>query len=208
MERATLERLFEPFFTTRENGNGLGLATVQSIVRAHGGAIDVSSCPGAGSRFDIWLPLIGHVAVATPEQGVEIRGRGETVLLVDTDAGSLARAEELVAALGYEPIGFSGFDRALQAFRRTPENFDAAVLSGPPPSAAAGALFAAIRHASRPIPVILVAQLEELDPDTLGSFKVAEIIGKPLRSAELAFALRRCFGGQPARVGASSACRH
>ncbi|HEX3347652.1 MAG TPA: DAHL domain-containing protein, partial [Acetobacteraceae bacterium] len=67
MERATLERLFEPFFTTRENGNGLGLATVQSIVRAHGGAIDVSSCPGAGSRFDIWLPLIGHVAVATPE---------------------------------------------------------------------------------------------------------------------------------------------
>jgi two-component system sensor histidine kinase FlrB len=52
-------RLFEPFFTTRSDGTGLGLAIARGVARAHGGAIDVRSAPGAGTEFTITLPLIG-----------------------------------------------------------------------------------------------------------------------------------------------------
>jgi signal transduction histidine kinase len=58
IDEITLEHIFEPFFTTRLAGNGLGLATVRGIVREHGGAINVRSALGVGSRFEVWLPAL------------------------------------------------------------------------------------------------------------------------------------------------------
>src|SRR5258708_21092016 len=64
MDKLTLARIFEPFFTTRPTGNGLGLATVHQIVRKHGGAMNVQSTPGEGSRFEVWLPCLTTVTPA------------------------------------------------------------------------------------------------------------------------------------------------
>src|SRR5579864_6852334 len=68
IDGATLARIFEPFFTTRPSGNGLGLATVREIVREHGGALNVQSKQGEGSRFEIWLPR-ASAAAPTSEPG-------------------------------------------------------------------------------------------------------------------------------------------
>jgi len=60
-----LDRVFNPFFSTKEGGTGLGLALTQKIVEDHGGSIDVRSVPGAGALFRIVLPLMPDVALDT-----------------------------------------------------------------------------------------------------------------------------------------------
>jgi signal transduction histidine kinase len=64
MDSATLARIFQPFFTTKHSGHGLGLAAVQGIVHGHRGALRVDSSPGGGTRFRVWFPM---GAVLSPE---------------------------------------------------------------------------------------------------------------------------------------------
>ena len=108
IDEATLRQIFEPFFTTRFAGNGLGLATVREIVHGHGGTMNVRSKPGAGSCFEVWLPRIAATASRSSKEFPSLPlGGGETVLVVDEEREQLFRAEELLAALGFEPAGFA-----------------------------------------------------------------------------------------------------
>jgi len=103
---AALPRLFEPFFTTREAGTGLGLSTAWEVVQDHGGSIDVRTEPGRGSQFAVWLP-IGPADHSGQTTGLPTRGSGETILLINEDQDRLEDDEEMLAALGYEPLGAS-----------------------------------------------------------------------------------------------------
>ena len=117
------QRLFEPFFTTRLAGTGLGLATVREIVRDHDGAMNVQSEPGRGSRFEAWLPATGgrrQRRIVGP--AMLPLGRGETVLVVESERERLLRDEEMLAALGYEPVGFERPADALARAVRAPES--------------------------------------------------------------------------------------
>lgn len=82
-----LERIFEPFFTTKElgRGTGLGLSTVLSIIKSHGGFIDVTSALGRGTQFKIYLPAVQAQEPATVEQGDLFLGAGEVILVVDDE---------------------------------------------------------------------------------------------------------------------------
>lgn len=201
MDDATLARIFEPFFTTREAGHGLGLATVREVVLGHGGAIDVRSAPGAGTRFEVWLPRAGATEPAPPDVAF---GRGETLLLVGGAADRLAGDEELLAALGYEPVGFAAPGEALDAVRAAPGRFDAAVVrhAGPGPAPAALGLVAELRGAAPGLPVVLAAaSTEGIGAGAPASRGVAEVVRWPLACDELAPALRRCLAarsGEPA----------
>jgi CheY-like chemotaxis protein len=197
MDEATLERIFEPFFTTRSAGNGLGLATVREIVREHGGAINVSSTPGAGSRFEVWLPCVAATE-PEPEPGEDTPalpfGRGETVLLIASDRAQLLRDEETLAALGYEPIGFTRPDAALAACRVTPERYDMLVVGhlGSAPSALE--LAVALRAAAPHLPIVLATpSADEVAADALLVARVADVVHWPIIAAEIAAALDRCL---------------
>ena len=193
MDAGTLERLFEPFFTTRLEGHGLGLATVREIVTSHAGAIDVTTRPGKGTLFDVWLPLAKSGSPATAGKVAPLRGNGETVLIINEDAARLLRDEEIVAALGYEPIGFSDPAQALANGRTTPGRFDAALIGYLTPVARAVALARALRDVAPRLPILLCASPDELGADVLAAAGVRALVGKPLISAELAMALSRCF---------------
>jgi len=148
-------RIFDPFFTTRTDGHGLGLATVGALVRDHGGAIDVVSSPGRGSRFEIWLPR-GLAAGARRSGHLADHGQGEALLLLCADEEALRGAEDRVAELGYEPASFSNLSAALAALAAAPERFDGAIIiSGGASDAPYWA--AALRQAAPRLPLIVTS---------------------------------------------------
>ncbi|MEA2865941.1 MAG: hypothetical protein QOE39_656 [Bradyrhizobium sp.] len=194
MDGSTLARIFEPFFTTRSAGNGLGLATVREIVREHGGAMNVRSAPGEGSRFEVWLPCLAVVGpVAEIDAPMLPLGCGETVLIVTNDSARLLRDEEMLAALGYEPVGFMAADAALAACRAAPERFDMLVI-GHLGSAPLSLELAFALHAAAPdLPIVLaMTSANEIDADVLVAAGIADVVRWPIIAAEVAAALDHC----------------
>jgi signal transduction histidine kinase len=194
MDKLTLARIFEPFFTTRSNGNGLGLATVREIVREHGGAINAESTPGEGTRFEVWLPCL---ATATSARELDASARplgcGETVLIAASDSARLLRDEEMLAALGYEPVGFIGADIALAACRAAPERFDVLVVGHLGSAKLSLELAAALHEAASHLPIVLATKsTEEIGADSLMFAGVADVVHWPMIAAEIAAALNRC----------------
>jgi signal transduction histidine kinase len=108
MDRDTQAHIFEPFFTTKEEGkgSGLGLSTVFGIVTQSGGAIDVTSRVGYGTRFDIFFPKVGadEEAASAPHAGGQPVGGTETILLVEDDASVRVLLRDALKKLGYRVI--------------------------------------------------------------------------------------------------------
>jgi signal transduction histidine kinase len=195
MDEATQERIFEPFFTTRPEGNGLGLATVREFVRQHDGAVEVKSALGAGTRFDIWLPSVpsNEPIFVRRSPGIAGRGVGETVLVLETDRGRLLRHEEILAALGYEPVGFTKLHEAAQAYA-VRARFNAALVCQQPAATSALDFATALHDIAPNLPIILATpSARDLDAPMLAASGISEVVHYPLTSAELAGALSRCL---------------
>jgi signal transduction histidine kinase len=195
MDEATLERIFEPFFTTRPEGNGLGLATVREIVEEHDGTVAVQSTPGVGTRFDIWLPSVPSDEPISVQHllGVTSRGAGETVLVLEAERERLLGHEEILAALGYEPVGFTEVAEAAQAYA-VQARFDAALVSHQRGAASALDFATALHDIAPDLPIILATpSARDLDAPRLAASGISEVVHHPLTSAELAGALSRCL---------------
>ncbi|HZV91114.1 MAG TPA: PAS domain-containing protein [Candidatus Nitrosocosmicus sp.] len=122
MSTKTLERIFEPFFTTKGpgRGTGLGLSTVYGVARQNGGSVSVRSEPGSGSTFTVHLPLKEPaVQPAPPATAPDLRARGgETVLLVEDEAGVRSIGKDLLEFHGYKVLEAENGVRALEVEAR------------------------------------------------------------------------------------------
>jgi CheY-like chemotaxis protein len=193
IDETTLRHIFEPFYTTRPAGNGLGLATVRETVREHCGAIDVWSASGVGSRFEVWLPCIAEPA-ATPDDSLRnfSLGCGETVLVVEGAGERLLAYEEMLAALGYEPVGFTCAGDALAACRAAPRRFDALLVGHLTPANSALDLASKLRQTVPDVPILMAtASADEVSADALAAAGISEVVRWPLVSAEIASVLAR-----------------
>jgi signal transduction histidine kinase/ActR/RegA family two-component response regulator len=195
MDAPTLERIFEPFFTTKPAGagTGLGLAMVHGIVSDHGGAMDVRSKPGVGSSFAAYF----RQAEAPPADDERSEtplplGRGETILLVDDERPLVLLGEEMLAAIGYEPIGFDKSSAALAAFRADPDRFDLVLTDELMPEMTGTELASALHEIRPELPVLLMTGHRGLvESRGFGATGIREVLKKPLLSADLAKGLAR-----------------
>jgi len=122
MDEPTLERIFEPFFSTKiaGKGTGLGLATVYGIVKQHQGWLEVQSRIGHGTTFTVFLPA-GSRTVAAPPQTAErpaVRGGTETILLVEDEPAVLIMAKGILQRLGYQVMGAASGDEAVPIWQQ------------------------------------------------------------------------------------------
>jgi len=198
MDAATLGRLFEPFFTTKEvgKGTGLGLSLVYGIVTDSGGAIEVTSTPGEGSCFAVYLPLVDAPAAAADDARAPLtRGRGERVLVVDDEEPLLAVTCESLRRLGYEPTGFADPQSALAEFEREPGRYDAVLTDEVMPDLSGTQLATVLLGRRSNLPVILVSgYVGSVISELASGAGVREILKKPVHAQELASALARALG--------------
>ncbi|MEE4240970.1 MAG: ATP-binding protein, partial [Desulfopila sp.] len=192
-----IERIFDPYFTTKDKGEGtgLGLAMVHSIVRASGGIIEVESVPGEGSTFTLFFPSVelGREIKEDVSFGL-MKGGNETILFVDDEVNLTEMAGEMLGKLGYQVYAHSNSREALDIFYRNPDRFDLLITDQTMPEIS-GVELARRALSLRPdLPVILYtgysAALEGMGAEQLG---IREILMKPLSMSMLAEAVRRAL---------------
>lgn len=184
-------RIFDPFFSTKAKGHGLGLATCYSIIGQHGGCIDVDSRPGEGSVFHVYLPALREPVAGTDvKESVQRHRGGGTFLVMDDEDFIRDILEKMLASLGYSPVSFKDGEEALAYFTaerkagRSPAGmiFDLTVPNGMGGREAA----ARVREIDPDIPVYVAsgyADGEILKNPAAYGFTGA--IGKPFRRREL-----------------------
>lgn len=189
-----LEHIFEPFYSTKNvgEGTGLGLAVVDGIIANHGGAILVDSTPGQGTTFTIYLPRLDGVN-ALPEIPPEppLPGGDARLLFVDDEAPLAHMTAELLTRLGYTTTVHTNSLEALEAFRATPEAFDLVITDQTMPGLTGERLAHELRRIRPDIPIILCTGFSHtMTPEKAQSQGLNAFLSKPLVLRELAHAIR------------------
>jgi CheY-like chemotaxis protein len=203
MDEATLQRIFDPFFTTKFAGRGLGLAAVSGIVRAHGGALEVTSRIGAGSSFRFWLPGCSAVLPRAPLPAPE-GGRGtELLLVVDDEAGPREVVVGMLEQRGYRTLVAAGGRAALALLSRHSAEIALAVLDVNMPEMSGAECLRELRAAGHELPVLLISGQGELDVfQQLDGLRFEGFLAKPFTTRALAAHVRALIDASGARSSA------
>lgn len=200
MEQHTLERLFEPFFSTKESGTGLGLLSCKRIVASHGGVMRVDSAPGEGTTFRLYIPLMGlrEEGGATEGDHDSLEGNAERVLVVVEEAAQLSLLSDMLDAYGYQAHASQSGTAALQWIEA----------HGVPDVVVMDAemnLFTGVRTLAALVdhgyqgPVLLLARPESPpNLDELPALDHLLVVDKPVTTRALLRTLRRALGDDKA----------
>jgi len=195
MAAKDIEEAFDPFFSTKFTGRGLGLSVVLGLVQAHHGAITVESTPGKGSTFRLFFPITAEQLPGQSSDDTTASADfkdGGTVLLVDDDRIVLTITEEMLSMLGYEVLTAMDGGEAIQIFQKQEDEILFVLSDFAMPHMNGLEMLAALRQIKPSIPVILASGYSEEEimasnhPERPNIF-----LGKPFGVQELKDAILR-----------------
>jgi CheY-like chemotaxis protein len=198
-----LDRMFQPFFTTKEvgDGGGMGLAVVQGIVKTYGGHILVDTAPGRGSAFAILLPPTaqpsreGLAADGVGEDALDLRGK--RLLVVEDEPIVRRYLKELLCGAGADVVACADAAEALEAFRPSPRAFSLIVTDHAMPGMSGADMLREIRALNASVPVLMFSGYADVvSEEERARLRIAEVLLKPLMGEELEVAIQRALAAQ------------
>ena len=195
MDQATMERIFDPYFTTRKHGEGtgLGLAVVLGIVKKYGGDIRVYSEPGQGASFQVYFPVLGKaesglgVILSTP-----LATGDERILLVDDELPIVDSLRKMLEFHGYQVTAKTSSVEALELFRLAPRDFDLVITDQTMPYLTGDQLVLGMKKIRPDMPVILCTGFSVMIDETkAGALGIDAFLMKPVLRKELVETIRK-----------------
>jgi CheY-like chemotaxis protein len=199
-----LDRIFEPYYTTKEKGEGtgLGLSVVHGIVKNYGGTITAYSEPGKGSTFHVYLPVI--------QEGGEVPGIAEVapiptgnehILFIDDEPALVEIDKQMLERLGYEVTTRTSSMEALELFRTKPDQFDLVITDMTMPHMTGERLANELMNIRSDIPVIICTGYSELiSEEKAKEMGIRAFVMKPLVIRDLAKTVRGVLEGQELNI--------
>ena len=194
MTPQVLERIFDPYYTTKKQGKGtgLGLSVTHGIIKNHGGDISVSSQPGVGSTFSVYLPVIDDIdlEIESAETASATNGN-ERILLVDDEAQIIDIERRILERLGYKVTSKTDSEEALEEFSARPERFDLVITDMTMPKITGDRLARRLMDINPQIPVIMCTGFNEaITEEKALAMGIDKFVMKPVIKDELACAIR------------------
>jgi PAS domain S-box-containing protein len=196
MDEQTLQRIFDPYFTTKESGKGtgLGLAVVYGIVNAHQGAIQVNSAPGKGATFEVFFPSIRNVTTDEPISFEQPSRGDESILFVDDEAALVRLATQLLEKCGYRVVGITDPLEALALFKSDPDQFDLVITDMTMPHMTGNQLARALQDIRPEVPIIIsTGYSEKISPEKAQMMGIRDFLMKPLSFSNLTKSVRKAI---------------
>lgn len=189
MDTKTMARIYDPFFTSKSSGRGLGLAAVRSIIQGHLGEIHVASTPGHGSRFSVFLPVAEQTDAKQTKNATQATGlfhESQTILVVDDEDLVRNVAAKMLEVNGHQVLTAVDGRDALEVFTARCNEIDAVLLDMNMPKMSGHDTFKALRKLRHDLPVVFSTGYHEQDlMHLLDTETGVEFIQKPYRLSKL-----------------------
>jgi len=202
MPPQVVERIFDPFFSTKEpgEGTGLGLSVVHGIVMKHGGGIDVISKPGEGTTFEVYFPSLGEVGEREVDDVTPLPTGAERILLVDDEASMVEMGRQMLESLGYRVTIQTSSVEALADFKARPELFDLVFTDMTMPRMTGADLSREVLKLRPDIPIILcTGYSERIREESAKAMGIREFVLKPMALRDVAHVVRRALAAARSR---------